>query len=209
MTSPLPPNPSQPALPSETTALMLATLADLYRQELGAEEDVPRTLPFFGTALGIVIAALAYAAGRLPRWIDLTTQAGLATFTAATILLAWAIVEAACVIIFISRAIGRRAYQRIGPEVALVARLSDLQSYYAAQGTTGKNADAALAEDMRQALIKSYADMTPSNRELNERRYTSRARASSHLLRSLILALAATTVIFMSDKLGYLPMVKP
>ena len=188
---------------------MLATLADLYRQELSAEEDVPRTLPFFGTALGIVIAALAYAAGRLPRWIDLITQPGTIAFAAAAILLAWAIVEAACVIVFISRAIGRRAYQRIGPEAALVARLGDLQTYYAAQGTTGRAADAALVEDLRQALIRSYVDITPSNRELNERRYTSRARASSHLLRSLILALAATTVIFVSDKLGYLPMVKP
>ena len=64
---------------------MLSTFADLYRQEVGAEEDVHRTLPFFGTALGIVIGALAYAAGHLPKWTDLTTYRAMAVFAAPTI----------------------------------------------------------------------------------------------------------------------------
>ncbi len=38
----------------ETATLLLATFAELYRHEVGAQEDVHRTLPFFGTALGIV-----------------------------------------------------------------------------------------------------------------------------------------------------------
>jgi hypothetical protein len=42
----------------EHTALLLAIFADLYRQEIAAEEDVHRFLPFFGTAPGIVIGAL-------------------------------------------------------------------------------------------------------------------------------------------------------
>lgn len=41
---------SQAPPPPEVTALMLSTFSDLYRQEVGAEEDVHRTLPFFGTA---------------------------------------------------------------------------------------------------------------------------------------------------------------
>ena len=35
----------------ETATLLLATFAELYRHEVGAQEDVHRTLPFFGTAL--------------------------------------------------------------------------------------------------------------------------------------------------------------
>jgi len=46
----------------EAATLLLATFAELYRHEVGAEEDVHRTLPFFGTALVIVVTALAYAA---------------------------------------------------------------------------------------------------------------------------------------------------
>jgi hypothetical protein len=97
---------------------MLATIADLYRQEVGAEEDVHRTLPFFGTALGIIIGALAYAAGRLPKWSDLTAHRGMIAFAAATVLLGLAVIEAGCVLVFISRAIARRDYRRIGPETA-------------------------------------------------------------------------------------------
>jgi hypothetical protein len=36
---------TDPAAESQTTAFILATFSDLYRQEVGAEEDVHRTLP--------------------------------------------------------------------------------------------------------------------------------------------------------------------
>ncbi len=192
------------ALP-ETTVLLLATFADLYRQEVGAEEDVHRTLPFFGTALGIVIGAVAYAAGRLPRWSDLTNYGGLTAFTVATVLLGLAIVEAACVIGWISRAIARREYHRIGPETELRARVAELEAYYRSRGIGGSQRDAGLVTDIRQMLLDSYTATTPANRNLNQLRYKFRARASSHLIRSLIWALAATSVIFLGDKLGYLP----
>jgi hypothetical protein len=188
---------------------MLVTFADLYRQEVGAEEDVHRTLPFFATALGIVIGALAYAAGRLPKWSDLTTDRGLIAFAAACAMLGLAIIEAGCVLVFVSRAIARRDYRRIGPETALRTRLGELQSYYDGRGIVGDDQDDELVKDMRQVLLDSYTTVTPINRALNQRRYKFRALASSHLVRSLIWALAATTVIFVTDKLGYLPKVTP
>ncbi len=193
----------------ETTALLLATFADLYRQEVGAEEDVHRTLPFFGTALGLVIGALAYAASRLPKWPDLVMHRALAAFIVAAGLLAAAICEAGCVLVWLSLAIARRDYQRIGPEPKLWARLTALQAYYDGQGVTGPTRDKELLEDVRQALIKSYIATTPANRNLNQQRYKYRARASLHLVRSLIWALGATSVIFVADKLGYLPRMIP
>ena len=196
-------------VPPQTVDLMLGTFADLYRQEVGAEEDVHRTLPFFGTALGIVIGALAYAAGRLPGVTDLTTSHAKMAFGVAAVLLALAIIEAGCVLVFISRAIARRDYRRIGPEMALRTRLVELQAYYDGLGTTGDDQDPELVKDMKQVLIDSYTTVTPINRGLNQRRYRFRALASSHLVRSLIWALAATTVIFVADKLAYLPKVIP
>jgi hypothetical protein len=103
---------------------MLATFADLYRHEVGAAEDVHRTLAFFGTALGIILGALAYAAGRLPKWADLGTQAGRIAFIAATALLGLAIIEASCVLIVLSRAIAVRDYRRFGPETELRERMN-------------------------------------------------------------------------------------
>ena len=204
-----PPPPPDAPVPPDTMTLMLSTFADLYRQEVGAEEDVHRTLPFFGTALGIVIGALAYAAGRLPKWTDLTTHRAIAVFAVATVLLGLAIIEAGCVLVFLSRAIARRDYRRIGPETALRTRLSELQAYYEGQGTAGGERDVELVKDMRQVLLDSYTMVTPINRGLNQRRYRFRSLASSHLVRSLIWALGATTVIFAADKLGYLPKVIP
>jgi hypothetical protein len=188
---------------------LLATFADLYRQEVASEEDVHRTLPFFGTALGIVIGALAYAAGRLPNWPSLSMERGRMAFAVAATLLGLAILEAGCVLVWVSRAIARRDYQRVGPEPALRARLSALRAYYGATGVIGEQQDARLVADMRQTLLDSYTAATPANRDLNQRRTTFRARAASHLVRSLIWALAATTVILVSDKLSVLPRVMP
>lgn len=191
---------------SRTTDLLLATCSELYRQELGAEEDVHRALPFFGTALGIVIAAIGYAAGRLPRLPD---TAALWPVAASGVLLALAIVEAGFVLFWLGRAIARRDYKRVGPEAALVARLDALRAYYEGQGILGERQDVEMAQDLRQLLVESYRAVTPVNRALNQRRYQFRAIASSHLVRSLIWALGATTVILVADKLGYLPKMVP
>jgi len=193
----------------DATSLMVATFADLYRQEIAAEEDVHRTLPFFGTALGIVIGALAYAAGRLPKLADVATHRGLLAFALSAGLLGLAIIEAALVLVWLSRAIARRDYRRVGPEPAFQARLAALHAYYEQRGISAEAPNGELARDMHQALIESYAAVTPANRELNQKRTKFRALASSHLVRSLIWALGATTVIFMADKLGYLPKVAP
>ena len=190
--------------------MLLAVFADLYRQEVGAEEDVHRTLPFFGTALGIVIGALAYAAGRLPKWPDVSAGwPGTVAFVAPALLLGLAVVEAGCVLFWVSRAVARRDYRRIGPETALRARLVALQAYYDGQGVEGEQRDTGLLEDMQLMLLDSYTAVTQTNRGLNQRRYRFRALASSHPVRRLIGALAASDVIVLADKLGFLPKVTP
>ena len=95
-----------------------------------------------------------------------------------------AVLEAGCVLLFLSRAMARRNYRRIGPVAVL-------------------RAETAQGGDMQRALLDSYAEIVPFNRELNQRRQKFRALASSHLIRSLIWALGATTLIFVADKLGY------
>ena len=114
---------------------------------------------------------------------------------------ALAVVEAGCVLLFLSRATARRSYRRIGPEAVLRAKAIEL-------GTTGSPDAMAgrgngLAFDIQRMLLDSYTEITPFNRELNQRRQKFHALASSHLIRSLIWALGATTVIFVADKTGY------
>ncbi len=144
-------------------------------------------------------------ASLLVRWSDLTAHRGMIAFAAATVLLGLAVIEVGCVLVFISRAIARRDYRRIGPETALRTRLNELQAYYEGEGIAGDVQDTELVKDMRQVLLDSYTTVTPINRGLNQRRYRFRALASSHLVRSLIWALGATTVVFVTDKLGLSP----
>lgn len=194
---------------SDTAALLLTTFADLYRQEIGAEEDVHRTLPFFGTALGIVIGALAYAAGRLPKWPDLADWWAKGSFCLASFCLAAAVIEAGVVLVYIARAILRRRYERIGPEPALLTRMAELQSFYDTQPIDDDDLDAQMVVDIRSDLLRSYSEVTPRNRRINELRYKLRSRAASNLVGSLIFALIATSLIFITDKLGYLPKAIP
>ena len=201
--------PAVGAATPDTMALLLTTFGEFYRQEVGATEDIHRSLPFFGTALGIVIAALAYAAGRLPKFFDISTNLGRIAFAASGLLLLLAVVEAACVLVWISLAIGRRDYQRIAPETALRQRFEALRAYHGRRDLTGPQQDAEILQDMRQVLLDSYAEVTPVTRRINQERYKYRALASSHLVRALIWALGATTVIFVADKAGFLPKVMP
>ncbi len=107
------------ALWGRTQDLLLATYAEFYRHEVGAEEDVHRTLPFFGTALGLVIGAIAYGAGRLPPWQEAQPKW---PFVLAAALLVLSLCEAGAVLFWLGRAIARRNYRRIGPEVACLLR---------------------------------------------------------------------------------------
>jgi hypothetical protein len=113
------------------TALLLMFL-DVYRQEVAAEEDVHRTLPFFATALGLIVAALNYVAGQLPAWAAVRAKCGPSSAPilswsqlgciwpslAAGALLVGAAVLTAAVLVLLARATNRRNYQRNAPEPA-------------------------------------------------------------------------------------------
>ncbi len=200
--------PSQSDTP-ETEALLLATFAELYRHEVGAQEDVHRSLPFFGTALGIVVTALAYTAGRLPRWPDIAASEGRAFFCLAGVFLGLAVLAALCVLILLAMATKRRDYERIGPEPALRSRVAELRALHNDPALSEGERDQRTTSDLRQVLLDSYAAATPLNRDLNRYRHGLRAKASVLLVISLNLVLAATIITFVVDKLGYFPKATP
>ena len=193
----------------ETEALLLATFTELYRHEVGAQEDVHRSLPFFGTALGIVVTALAYAAGRLPRWPDIATSESRAFFCLASVFLGLAVLTALCVLVLLAMATKRRDYERIGPEPALRSRFAELRTLYNDPALSGSERDQRMTNDIRQVLLDSYTAATPLNRDLNRYRHKLRANASVLLVVSLNLVLAATIITLVVDKLGYFPKVMP
>ena len=97
----------------------------------------------------------------------------------------------------------------MGPEPALWARISELRTYYDSVEIAGDRQDLELIGDLQQLLLETYNEITPINRTLNGRRVRFRSLASSHLVRSLIWTLGATSVIFVADKLSFFPRVIP
>jgi hypothetical protein len=218
-----PTSPGPPPLGDKSAGILLGMFQDFYRQELNAEEDVFRTLPFFATALGLIIAALNYSASQLPEWTTLTQSCGspsrnilsTAKWAAcgwpallAGVLLALATFSCVGVLWFLASATKRRKYERVGPEGAHLARAQALHEYHHARGLTDTSLDNAVVGDLREQLLDDYTEVVPLNRNLNLQRYRSRARAVSFLIWSLFIAVAATILVGVTTKFGLMVKVK-
>ena len=184
----------------QTTDLMLSSFAGLYRQEVAAEEDIHRTLPFFTTALGIVVGALGFAAGQVPPLPAMSNRSGIVLFAACAGLLLLSVGEAVLVLYWLLRAVARREHRRIGPEVLLRNELDKRRAAHLAAGLTPHRMDALLLHEMRQFLLQSYREVTPGNRAINRDRHLSRGNAAKHLIRALGWALIASVTIFVAGK---------
>jgi hypothetical protein len=203
-------------LTDKSAGILLSMFQDFYKQELGAEEDVHRTLPFFATVLGLIIAALNYAASQLPPWAAVTKTCGASEtmdwgwFTCrwpiitAEAFLAIAICFSMGVLWFLAAATRREDYKRVGPEKVQLARARELQSFHSNLGLVGPELDSAVVADLREQLLEDYADVISKNRDHTLQRYRLRARAVSFLLWSLFAATAATILMMVTAKFGLL-----
>jgi len=198
--------------------MLLATFQHAYHGEIGTEEDIHRTLPFFATALGLVIAAVNYALGQLPGW-DMVVRAcprgqGMLLqhhmlaciwpVLVATGLLVASAGLGVGVLAYLAAATRRRGYKRIGREPEQLARARDLLAYHAARGLQGAGLDDAVHLDLREQLLDDLAEAVTFNRDMTLSRYALRARAVAFLLASLLSALIATILILMTAKTGLL-----
>jgi hypothetical protein len=199
----------------ETATLLLALFQDFYRQEIAAEEDVHRTLPFFATTLGLTIAALSVVAGQVPTLGAAAIGCPIVSDFGRRISCSWPVILiggclaaasilAMGVLWLLARATARQGYRRIGPEAAHLQRAKDLFAYQRGLGLAEELADFAVVADLRQQLLEDLAEILPANRRLTERRYRHRARAVALLLWSLFCVLAATIIAVGSSKLGFL-----
>lgn len=213
-TSPLPAD--LPTLGDRTGTLLLSLFQDSYRQEIGAEEDIHRTLPFFATALGLVIAAITYVAGQLPTWETLRSAcpASRERFfdmdllacgwprLLATVLVGLAAILGIAVIAFLAAATNRQAYLRAGPEAEHLNRAMQPQAFHLAHDLVEDVRDQAVAQDLREQLLADFARVIAINRGISLHRYRLRARAVNCLLLSLLCALTATILVVAVAKTG-------
>lgn len=208
--------PEPPPLGEKTASVILALLQDFYRQELAAEEDVHRTLPFFATALGLIVASLNYSATQLPSWstvLKSCSRCGPPTLSWHIIPCAWSVLLAGLslfvvvglsgvVLWYLFLATRTRDYTRVGPESTIIARTRELHTYHASTGISGNELDTTVVIDVRTQLLDPFSSAVAANRQVTLERYRHRARAVLCLLWSLFFALLATILIVATAKFG-------
>lgn len=212
----MPETPPPPPLGEKTATIILALLQDLYRQEVSAEEDVHRTLPFFATALGLILASLNYAATQLPSWAQVLAACSTAKpprlgwdvlpcawpAGLATACLVIVIILSIAVLVFLGLATRKRSYTRIGPELDIIAGTREIHAFHIGEGAVADALDTLVASNVREQLLEPLATAAAANREATQERYHFRAQAVSCLLWSLFFALLAIIFIVVNAKFG-------
>ncbi len=163
-------------------------------------------MPFFATALGLIVASLNYSATQLPSWgavLKSCGQPGSPHLNWLIVPCSWSVLLAGrfllvvvglsgAVLSYLALATRRRDYKRIGPEGVILRRARDLHNYHAGAGLRDDGLDTAAMIDIRSQLLDTFSEVVPINREVTLQRYHYRARAVLSLLWSLFFALLAT-----------------
>lgn len=187
--------PPEPDTDEASQTLTLGIFRERHGHDLSLRDDVFRTLPFFATALGVVIATVGAATSRLPS-LDIIGQSRL--LTAAAITLTLALVEAVFVLVMLGRVTAPVRYAELATEEQVLALRR-----------TAPGSVPVSAATLREELILNYAAIAPANRAKNQRSSKGRALAAVNLIASLMLTLIATGLILVADKLALLPKVTP
>jgi hypothetical protein len=206
--------PETPPLGDKAAGLLLSIAQDFYRQEKAAEEDVHRTLPFFATALGLIIAALNYAGAQIPEWTGALKVCSVTHKSIAVRVIAcdWAALLAEALLVIsallgigvlflLARATDRLDYLNLGADQA-ADRARELRNYHLTRGLEGVSLDEAISADLRDQIIENLVIAVSANHDITVRRYRLRDRAIAFLLWSLFIAFAATIVILITSKFG-------
>jgi len=177
-------------------ALILDIFRERHRHNISLRDDVFRTLPFFATALGVVIATVGAIASRLPP-VDQIRASWLLTAVAAV--LGLALLLALVVLLLLGRITAPAKYDELATEAEILA----------AHGSAPGSPPATSAAALRNDMILSYANVAPRNRARNLASSRGRALAARNLIASLILTLIATGLILAAGKLALLSQVAP
>ena len=165
------------------------TLADSYKREIEAEENVWRSLPFFAATFALQFAGLAQARD----WL-LAMQG--TTALVAIVLLVLAGGSTALGLLFLAQSIAPAEFRYLSRETELLRYAGALREQERAAGREATEASAAALASFRATLVAQYAMAVDNNRAINRRRATRRTRAALAILCSVLLvtALVALTL---------------
>lgn len=181
-----------PPLAERTAEYVERHADDGFRRELEVDENIVRSLPFFATSIGALLAFVSLARDSLP-------PVGASPLPVATYsLLGLTIVALLGTLCFIAVSLRRRTQPLPMTEPDLVRYAEELTAYYAAAAddrTAGAGSeevadrDRAVVAELRAIMIEQLAAAASAIRTQNLRRLAARSRAFSTLLAALFFAL--------------------
>lgn len=184
-----------PPLAELTAEYVERQVTEGLRRELEHEENVVRSLPFFATSIGALLAFLGLVRDSLPS-VQITPLA-LTVYT----FLALAVLALLALLWFLYDSLRLRSLPLPMTEPDLVRYAEELTAYYATAATTDDrpagagseevvDRDRAVVAELRAIMIEQLAAATSAIRAQNLRRLAARSRAFSTLLVALFFALA-------------------
>ncbi len=168
-------------------------LADAYRREIEQEENIWRSLPFFGATLALQLTALFQVVDRLPPF-------GTWTGRAALLLLA---VSAGCslaALSFLAASIYPARFDYLAKEAALLDYATELMRDEADPAQAAGDPFSAVVT-LKTTLARQYAVATDHNRQINKRRERRRSIAGL----ATIAAVLSTFLLVATAFAHYLP----
>lgn len=135
------------------------------KRQLDEEENVVRSLPFFATSLGVLVAFIGLARPMFP---EFEWTWGIVAIYG---LLSLVLLSLALLLFFLWRAVNTRRFLYPMKETALLRYAANLEAYYRGQSASATPVQQdPLLDDLRDAMIRQMAAASARSRVNNLRR---------------------------------------
>ena len=170
-------------------------LSDFHKREVDQEENVARSLPFFGPSLAVTATLLGIVAKSLPTF-------SLTDWYPASIYFILAILAASILVMlcYLWTAVRPRRFKIPLTAEEFYDTYQSFKAFYEGQNLSVAQRNAALISDLRLGLIRNYAEVATTNQKHTLARLNARARAFQCLIVVLFLAFCLVGVIIVHDQ---------
>lgn len=165
-----------------------------FKREVGLDEDIARTLPFFAASLALVATLLGYLLRELQtlEWNTISVVLHL--------MLGCAAVSLAMALHALFQTVQMREYRLPPRETELIAWSEQLRTFYQSQNYKPSTVDQRVFEDLRDRMLLEYAESAEHNRLANKSKLQGRARGFALIVITLVIAFFTIGTMFIAQR---------
>lgn len=164
-----------------------------FKREFDQDDNIVRSLPFFATALGLVVAIFSQVIVRLP---PPSSVAGVVFLT----ILAVATGSFLNILWCLFQIVRARDFKLPPNEEKLLEWSDELMAYHTKRWRSAKKAEDLAIKDVRRRVVEAYAEAAVDNRASNRHKFRYRAQGFVNLVLLIALASASVGVIFIDKQ---------